>query len=228
MMENILFLLLLASIFLFTLGLFSPKTSLFWIKTNQTRAKSSLVYGLTSILFFVLFGETSDEAKDFEFKNNLNDCRNFDSSSRITKSLGDATFELSTNWRTRFGEKYKGLECADTVAFQRSLKVVTFTIYEFQSDNTDLFDYYKSELALMKKDTNKLEILEYGTGSIDNNKSYYVVTGDSIKDVLLYQAFFYVHHNDKSYTIQLAVSDASDPIEELCKYMWIIESIKFK
>ncbi|NBW35663.1 MAG: hypothetical protein EBR30_11735 [Cytophagia bacterium] len=228
MIENTIFFLLIVSIFLFTLGLFSPKTSLFWLKTNQTKAKSSLIYGLTLILFFVSFGETSNIANDLEFKNNLNDCRDIDSSSRITKSLGDATFELTTNWRTRKDEKYKGMECADTVAFQRNLKVITFTIYEFQSENTDLFDYYKSELALMKNDTSKLEILEHGTRLIDNNKSYYVITGDSIREVLLHQAFFYVYHNDKSYTIQLALSDAYDPIDELCKYMWIIESIKFK
>jgi hypothetical protein len=60
-MEDLFFILLLISFFLFILGLFSPKTSLFWTKTNQTRGKSSLIYGLTTILLFVVFGEIIDK-----------------------------------------------------------------------------------------------------------------------------------------------------------------------
>ena len=183
---------------------------------------------LILIITILIINCSRQNSKDFDFKNSLNDCPDPELNSRITKNLGDATFDLSENWRTRIPGKYKGLEGEDTVVFQNSLKILTFSIYEFQSDGGDLFDYYKSELALMKEDTSKLEILEYGTRSIDNNKSYYVVTGDSIGDVLINQAYFYVDHSNKSYTIQIGVSDASNPIDELCKYMWIIESIKFK
>src|SRR5688572_24905526 len=59
-MENLFFVLLLISVFLFILGLFSPKTSLFWAKSNQTRGKSSLIYGVTAIIFYVTFGEISN------------------------------------------------------------------------------------------------------------------------------------------------------------------------
>lgn len=56
-MEDLLFVLLLISFCLLILGLFKPKESLFWTKSNQTRGKSSLIYGLTTILLFIAFGE---------------------------------------------------------------------------------------------------------------------------------------------------------------------------
>ena len=62
-MEDVLFVLLLISFGLFILGLFSPKTSLFWTKSNQTRVKSSSIYGVTTILLFVAFGEISSNEK---------------------------------------------------------------------------------------------------------------------------------------------------------------------
>lgn len=61
-MEDILFVLLIISFLLLILGLFSPKTSLFWTKTSRTRGKSSLIYGLTTILLFVAFGETTSSS----------------------------------------------------------------------------------------------------------------------------------------------------------------------
>ncbi len=63
-MENLFFILLLVSFFLTILGLFSPKTSLFWTKTNQSRGKSILIYGVTTIIFFVVYGETTNSNKD--------------------------------------------------------------------------------------------------------------------------------------------------------------------
>lgn len=67
-MENLFYILLLISTFLFILGLFSPKSSLFWTKSNQTRGKSSLIYGIAAILFFIAFGETSNNIEN-ELKN---------------------------------------------------------------------------------------------------------------------------------------------------------------
>lgn len=62
-MENLFALLLLASLVLLVIGLFKPTTSLFWDKKERTRKRSSLVYGGLTILFFILFGVTSDKKK---------------------------------------------------------------------------------------------------------------------------------------------------------------------
>lgn len=59
-MNNLFAFLLLASLVLLAIGLFSPKSSLFWYKKGQTRKKSTAIYGGATILFFILFGVTSD------------------------------------------------------------------------------------------------------------------------------------------------------------------------
>jgi len=61
-METLFVLLVLASFTFLVIGIFKPKTSLFWDKTNQTRKKSALVYGGLTILFFILFGVTTDKS----------------------------------------------------------------------------------------------------------------------------------------------------------------------
>ena len=53
-------LLTVVSIFLLIIGIFSPKTSLFWYKQERTRMKSTLIYGISMIVFVALFGKTSD------------------------------------------------------------------------------------------------------------------------------------------------------------------------
>jgi hypothetical protein len=63
-MEDLFFILFLISTFLLILGLVRPKTSLFWTKSHQTRGKSSLIYGLTTILFLVAFGEIRNSKED--------------------------------------------------------------------------------------------------------------------------------------------------------------------
>jgi hypothetical protein len=59
-MENLFAVLILVSLVLLIIGLFKPTTSLFWDKKERTRKKSILVYGGLTILFFILFGVTSD------------------------------------------------------------------------------------------------------------------------------------------------------------------------
>jgi hypothetical protein len=60
-METLFTLLVLVSFIFLVIGIFRPKTSLFWDKNNPTRKKSALVYGGLTILFFVLFGITTDK-----------------------------------------------------------------------------------------------------------------------------------------------------------------------
>ncbi len=68
-MENLLAVLLLISVFLFIIGLFSPKTSLFWYKNERTRTRSSLIYGLSAIIFFALFGITAPDVATTQAEN---------------------------------------------------------------------------------------------------------------------------------------------------------------
>jgi hypothetical protein len=62
-MDNLFILLLLASLVLLVIGLINPKTSLFWYKKERTRKKSGLIYGGLTILFFILFGVSTDTKK---------------------------------------------------------------------------------------------------------------------------------------------------------------------
>jgi len=63
-MENLFALIIFASFILLIIGLISPKTSLFWDKKNTpTRKRSSLIYGLTLLASFVLFGMFMDDSK---------------------------------------------------------------------------------------------------------------------------------------------------------------------
>lgn len=59
-MNNLFTLLLLFSLVLLLIGLFNPKTSLFWTKKEKTKKKSAAIYGGLTILFLILFGTTSD------------------------------------------------------------------------------------------------------------------------------------------------------------------------
>jgi len=59
-MENLFGALILASFVLLVIGLFKPKTSLFWYKKERTRIKSFLIYLVLTIIFFVLFGVSTD------------------------------------------------------------------------------------------------------------------------------------------------------------------------
>lgn len=62
-MESLFALLVLASLILFLIGIFSPETSLFWDKKQRTRKKSALIYGGLLFLFFILFGSVIDKSK---------------------------------------------------------------------------------------------------------------------------------------------------------------------
>jgi hypothetical protein len=55
-MENVLFLLILASLLLLVIGLISPKVGLFWYREKRTRKKSAEIYGMFIVIFIILFG----------------------------------------------------------------------------------------------------------------------------------------------------------------------------
>jgi len=58
-MENLFMLLLLISLVFLIIGFFNPNVSLFWYRKERTRKRSLLIYGLSVIAFFVLFGITA-------------------------------------------------------------------------------------------------------------------------------------------------------------------------
>lgn len=63
-MENLFALLVLASLILLVIGIFSPKTSLFWDKKNEpTKKRSGMIYGISLVASFILFGVFSDSKK---------------------------------------------------------------------------------------------------------------------------------------------------------------------
>ena len=183
------------------------------------------------LLFILTVLGVSCTKRDNEFTNQLDNC-SYVGKSNMTRpyQIGAATVKLPTDWRVRTIEtaEYKGIEAADTAEFSHSLKILTFTITEFQSDQTELFDYFNSEIALMKVDTMKLGIIEKGTRFIDSKKSFYVITSDTIKGVVLYQLFVYSANRTKFYTIQVGSSDMQYPTNEFSKHLWLVDSIRFE
>ncbi len=183
-------------------------------------------------LFFILtiLGGSCTK-RDTAFTNQLDNCE-YAAELKPTKiyQIGATTVKLPADWRVRPIEtkEHKGIEAADTVEFTNSLKILTFTISEFQSDKTDLIDYFKSEVALMKVDTMKLGIVEQGTRSIDGRESFYVITSDTIRGVVLNQLFVYASNRTKFYTIQVGSSDMKNPTSEFCKHLWLVDSIRFE
>lgn len=84
-MENLFALLVLASLILLVIGFFSPKTSLFWDKKNEpTKKRSRIIYGITLIASFILFGVTSDE-------------KNAGNSSRVSSNNSNSTEKKEEN-----------------------------------------------------------------------------------------------------------------------------------
>ena len=60
-MDSLFALLILASLVLLVVGFFNPNKSLFWYKQERTTRKSSMIYGISLVAFFILFGITTDK-----------------------------------------------------------------------------------------------------------------------------------------------------------------------
>ena len=60
-MDSLFALLILASLVLLVVGFFNPNKSLFWYKQERTTKKSSMIYGISLVAFFILFGITTDK-----------------------------------------------------------------------------------------------------------------------------------------------------------------------
>lgn len=63
-MENLFALLVLTSLVLLIIGLFSPKTSLFWYKNERTKLKSGIIYGVVLLASSLFFNSASDGKKE--------------------------------------------------------------------------------------------------------------------------------------------------------------------
>mgnify|MGYP000891188284 CR=1 FL=1 len=86
-MENLFAPLFFISLIFLVIGLFKPSASLFWLKSNPTRKKSTLFYFGLIILSFVLFVFTSDRNRS----NKLADKVNVDTSLSINSSKQEVT-----------------------------------------------------------------------------------------------------------------------------------------
>jgi hypothetical protein len=158
---------------------------------------------------------------------NLSNCKKSDELvGDLTKhKLADVTFSIPDNWRVRDSRKASGIECLDTLTATRDLKIRTFTVYEFDSQGTDLLEYCKTQMGFMEE--RSMKILDSGTRTIDKIKSYYIINSDSVDTPKVFQAFYFTDYGNKRYTSIVAVSAKTDPETDLCKAMWIIDSIKF-
>jgi hypothetical protein len=185
----------------------------------------------TFILVFVVLTLTDCSKKEkihSDFGNeNLNNCRKSDelNGDLIKHKLVDLTFLIPDNWKVRDSRKASGIECLDTLTSTRDAKIRTFTVYEFDSQGTDLLEYCKAQMRFMEE--RSMTILESGTRTIGKIKSYYVINSDLVDTPKVFQAFCFTDFGSKRYTSIIAVSAATDSQTDLCSSMWIIDSIKF-
>jgi hypothetical protein len=63
-LQNVLALLTVLSLVFLVIGLFSPDLSLFWKTGESTRTTSSVLYSISFIGSFVLFGIASDQNRN--------------------------------------------------------------------------------------------------------------------------------------------------------------------
>jgi hypothetical protein len=185
----------------------------------------------TFIILFVVLTLTDCSKKrkiHSDFGNeNLNNCKKSDELvGDLTKhKLVDLTFSVPDNWKVRDSKKASGTECMDTLSATKNSKIRTFTVYELDSQGTDLLEYCKTQMRFMEE--RAMKILDSGTRTIDNIKSYYIINSDVVNAPKVFQAFCFTDYGSKRYTSIIAVSATNDPETDLCNAMWIIDSIKF-
>ncbi len=111
-MENLFVLMLLLSIALLIIGVFNPAISLFWYKKEKTRKLSALIYSGLMILFFILFGVTSDSKKSTTEDGKSISVSNEKEVSSNSNNTGQKLFSSVEEFKNIFNEycQSKGLD----------------------------------------------------------------------------------------------------------------------
>jgi hypothetical protein len=158
-------------------------------------------------------------------KNSFDTCGNHsDKKDLRVYRLTDMEFKIPKDWKVRRNEKPNGVECMDTTLAKLESKIRTFTVYEFDAKNTNPKDYFDSQIKIIGESS--MTVMETGIKLIEDIESYYVVTLDTVDNFAISQAYFYTDYSNKRYTIQIAVSSTNNPIDEICKSIWILDGIK--
>jgi hypothetical protein len=161
------------------------------------------------------------------YMNSFDNCvQSIDSTDLVEHRLTDLEFKIPKGWKVRRNQKLNGVECMDTTLAKRESKIRTFTVYEFDAKKTNLTRYFESQLKMI--DESPMTVLETGTKLIDEIKSYYVVTIDTVNNFPINQVYFYTDYDNKRYTTQIAATATSNPVDEICKSIWIVNGIKLK
>ncbi|WP_299291328.1 hypothetical protein [uncultured Mucilaginibacter sp.] len=164
-MNSFFALLLLASLLLLITGISSPTTSLFWNKEKRTRKQSVLIYGGLAILFFILFGATSENVKEEKqgSQENLNQAVVSSNAGNSTSSDNQETGQALFNSTEEFKDAFNQYCASNQLDFRvNSLKIK-------QNKSFSLFTYMLNEnLGLtgnIDKSTGGIkEVAMFGTG----------------------------------------------------------------
>lgn len=167
-MDSLFILLFLASFVLLLIGLFSPKTSLFWDKKERTKKRSAFVYGVFAVVFFILFGVTTDEIKKGNNKivqvNEVKKTIDIAPKATNNKVVDGINPELLFESKDDFSEAFNNFSASNKLAFRiNSLKVTDGEVnnsfqYMF-TDNLGIIGTLNKESGGIK------EIMMIGTGN---------------------------------------------------------------
>ena len=131
-MENLFALLILASLVLLVIGFISPKTSLFWDKKNEpTKKRSGMIYGISLIASFILFGVFSDRNKSSSISSSLAD-NSTTTEKAVIKEREDQTIKA-----TNLAASYEENEVKADENFKGKTFFVEGTVSEIKKDIMD-------------------------------------------------------------------------------------------
>lgn len=183
-------------------------------------------YIIISILTLLVSCEKRN-SKDHNLKNNFDFCAKSSEKIELTvHQLTEMEFRIPRDWKVRRNAKLNGIECIDTTFAKRESKIRIFSAYEFDSLTTNLKEYLDSQIKLIEKSS--MTFLEKGTKLIGGKDSYYIVASDTVNNFPVYQVYFYTDYLNKRYTTVIGTSITNNPIDDICKSMWIIDGITFK
>ena len=178
------------------------------------------------ILTFLISCKQSNSGQ-LSLKNSFDTCDKSSNKTDLTvHHLADMEFTVPKDWKVRRNENPNGVVCMDTTLAKRESKIRTFTVFEFDTQKTNLKDYFDSQIKMISESS--MTVKETGTKLIGDIESYYIVTIDTVDNFPINQAYFYTDYLNKRYTTQIAISSTNSPIDEICKSIWIVDGIKLK
>jgi hypothetical protein len=159
-MENALVIIVFFSFLLLVIGLISPKAGLFWTKKDQTRKRSTLIYGITMVGAFIMFGIViEDDNKSEILENSPEDKIENAIELKNVESEERYLFNTVEDFRKEFNSKSELLD------FNLHINKIRIETGEVNNSFTYKFSENIVLVGSLTKSNNKLkEVSMFGTG----------------------------------------------------------------